>query len=128
MVCNGIISSNMMYIEIEYSKSWATTTVAGDMISTTTASIEYCSMSHRFVKCDSYAEAFVFYHSDDYSEYETKSCRNGGRSGYDFYIVANIIDVVEEEHVEDRYAISCDIEGIEFDIDEIEELEEILGI
>lgn len=135
MVCNGIISSNMSFLTVKYSQNWGKAPVVGDIVSTTTSRLDYCSMSHQFTNCDSYAEMFVFFDSDDYSEYDERFCNDGGKYGYDFYIVASVVFIEETEdielidYVEDaNYVVSCDIDGFDFDIDEIEELEELLSL
>ena len=40
-----------------------------------------------------YAEVDVEYHHSDYSEYDPRTCRDGGCYGYDYYVVTKIHEV-----------------------------------
>ena len=70
----------------------------GDVVSTTTSTFPYDNYYGRFVNSDEltqYAEVEVEYHHSDYSEYDPRTCRDGGDYGYDYYIVTEIREVGE---------------------------------
>jgi hypothetical protein len=117
MICNGIINKNIRFLDVEYSQDGANAPVVGDMVSTTTSKFEYCSMSHQFMNCDSYAKIVVFPLKDDYSKYNMHLCEYGGAYGYNFYIVASVLSVVEDI----EYVVSCDIQEFQEELEELEE-------
>ena len=70
----------------------------GDVVSTTTSNFPYDNVYGCFVNPDQltlYAEVEVEYHHSDYSEYDPRTCRDGGDYGYDYYIVTEIREVGE---------------------------------
>ena len=70
----------------------------GDIVSTTTSNFPYDNCYGCFVNSDQltqYAEVEVEYHRPDYSEYDPRTCRDGGDYGYDYYIVTEIHEVGE---------------------------------
>ena len=75
----------------------------GDVVSTTTSNFPYDNCYGCFVNSDQltrYAEVDVEYHHSDYSEYDPRTCRNGGNYGYDYYVVTKIHEVGELYEVE----------------------------
>ena len=42
-----------------------------------------------------YADVDVEYHHSDYSEYDQRTCMDGGDYGYDYYVVTKIHEVGE---------------------------------
>ena len=70
----------------------------GDVVSTTTSEFSYDNYYGCFVNYDQltqYAEVEVEYHHSDYSEYDPRTCRDGGDYGYDYYVVTKINEVGE---------------------------------
>ena len=70
----------------------------GDVVSTTTSDFPYDNYYGSFVSANDltqYADVDVEYHYSDYSEYDPRTCRNGGNYGYDYYIVTEIHEVGE---------------------------------
>ena len=70
----------------------------GDVVSTTTSIFPYDNYYGCFVNSDQltqYAEVEVEYHHSDYSEYDPRTCRDGGDYGYDYYVVTKIHEVGE---------------------------------
>ena len=70
----------------------------GDVVSTTTSNFPYDNYYGQFVSSNEltqYADVEVEYHHSDYSEYDSRTCRNGGDYGYDYYIVTKIHEVGE---------------------------------
>lgn len=129
MVCTGLTSQNMCFVSIEYDY-YASTIKIGDFVSTTTSAFEYCSKQHYFRSTDVQASVLAFKIRENYSDYDETS-KYGGHYGYDFYIVSKVIstyDYGEDWRNEPLYT-SCDvdedfeIDELDFDIDEIEELE-----
>ena len=78
----------------------------GDVVSTTTSDFPYDNCYGCFVNSDQLtqnAEVEIEYHHSDYSEYDPRTCRDGGDYGYDYYIVTEIREVgelYENEEVE----------------------------
>ena len=66
----------------------------GDEVSTTTSTFSYDNVSSTFENdLNAYANVEVEYtHSDD-TEYNPRTCRNGGGYGYDYYTVTKIYEV-----------------------------------
>lgn len=70
----------------------------GDVVSTTTSEFSYDNYYGCFVNSDEltqYADVEVEYHHSDYSEYDSRTCRDGGNYGYDYYVVTKINEVGE---------------------------------
>ena len=70
----------------------------GDVVSTTTSNFPYDNCYGCFVNSDQltqYAEVEVEYHHSDYGEYDSRTCRDGGNYGYDYYVVTKIHEVGE---------------------------------
>ena len=70
----------------------------GDVVSTTTSTFPYDNYYGTFVSSNEltqYAEVEVEYHHSDYSEYDPRTCRDGGNYGYNYYIVTKILEVGE---------------------------------
>lgn len=68
----------------------------GDEVSVTTAEFPYNNYYGTFVNAEDltqYAEVEVKYTHSDYSEYDPRTCRDGGNYGYDYYIVTKIHEV-----------------------------------
>ena len=69
-----------------------------DEVSTTTSEFPYDNYHGNFVSYDElthYAVVSVEHTHTDYSEYNERTCRNGGGYGYDFYTVTEIHEVGE---------------------------------
>ena len=65
----------------------------GDVVSTTTSDFSYDNYYGCFVSSSEltmYADVDVEHVRSDYSEYDPRTCRNGGNYGYDYYIVTEI--------------------------------------
>ena len=70
----------------------------GDEISTTTSVFPYDNYYGCFVNAEDlsqYADVDVEYTHSDYSEYDPRTCRDGGDYGYDYYVVTKIHEVGE---------------------------------
>ena len=70
----------------------------GDVVSTTTSEFPYDNYYGQFVSSNEltqYADVDVEYSHSDYSEYDPRTCRNGGNYGYDYYVVTKIHEVGE---------------------------------
>lgn len=68
----------------------------GDVVSTTTSEFPYDNYYGSFVSANDltqYAEVEVEHHHSNYSEYDPRTCRNGGNYGYDYYIVTKINEI-----------------------------------
>lgn len=78
----------------------------GDVVSTTTSDFSYDNYYGCFVSSSEltmYADVDVEHVRSDYSEYDPRTCRNGGNYGYDYYTVTKIHEVgelYENEEVE----------------------------
>ena len=67
-----------------------------DEVSTTTSTFDYDNVSGTFANdLNAYADVEVDYLSSDYSEYDPRTCRDGGDYGYDYYVVTKIHEVGE---------------------------------
>ena len=67
-----------------------------DEVITTTSTFAFDNVSGTFANdLNAYAEVDVNYLFSDYSEYDERTCRDGGDYGYDYYIVAKIHEVGE---------------------------------
>ena len=70
----------------------------GDVVSTTTSEFPYDNYYSCFVDAknlNNYADVDVKFHHSDYSEYDSRTCRNGGDYGYDYYTVTKINEIGE---------------------------------
>lgn len=70
----------------------------GDVVSTTTSEFSYDNYYGCFVNSEEltmYADVDVEFSHSDYSEYDERTCRNGGNYGYDYYVVTEIHEVGE---------------------------------
>ena len=68
----------------------------GDEVITTTSTFDYDNVAGTFASdLNAYADVDVNYLFSDYSEYDERTCRNGGNYGYDYYIVTKIHEVGE---------------------------------
>ena len=68
----------------------------GDEVSTTTSTFDYDNVAGTFANdLNAYADVDVEYSYSDYSEYDPRTCRDGGDYGYDYYIVTEIREVGE---------------------------------
>ena len=70
----------------------------GDVVSTTTSEFSYDNYYGCFVNSEEltmYADVDVEYSHSDYSEYDPRTCRDGGDYGYDYYVVTKIHEVGE---------------------------------
>lgn len=69
-----------------------------DEVVTTTSEFPYDNYHGNFVSYDElthYAVVSVEHTHTDYSEYNERTCRNGGGYGYDYYTVTEIHEVGE---------------------------------
>ena len=70
----------------------------GDEVSTTTSDFAYDNYYGCFVDSEHLnmcARVDVEYTHSDYSEYNPRSCHNGGDYGYDYYVVTKVYEVCE---------------------------------
>ena len=70
----------------------------GDVVSTTTSDFSYDNYYGCFVSSSEltmYADVDVEHIRSDYSEYDPRTCRDGGDYGYDYYVVTKIHEVEE---------------------------------
>lgn len=70
----------------------------GDVVSTTTSDFSYDNYYGCFVSSSEltmYADVDVEHVRSDYSEYDPRTCRDGGDYGYDYYVVTEIHEVGE---------------------------------
>ena len=68
----------------------------GDEVSTTTSEFSYDNYYGVFANREDLtmcADVEVKYTHSDYSEYDPRTCRNGGNYGYDYYIVTKINEI-----------------------------------
>lgn len=141
MVCIGLINKNTVFKYFEFDNEWLNihNIEIGELFIETTAEFEFCSLSGHYTKNDSSIYGFFNHIGDDYSEYDQKLCNNGGAYGYDFYCLMAIEevsiaryesdnDVDVEIDIEEISTTSCDVMDVEFDIEELEEIEELLSI
>ena len=85
--------SEMM--RIYYNDEFETVNV-GDEVSTTTSTFDYDNVAGTFSSdLNAYADVDVEFTHSDYSEYDPRTCRNGGDYGYDYYEVTKIHEVGE---------------------------------
>ena len=68
----------------------------GDEVSTTTSTFDYDNVYGSFANdLNAYADVDVEHTHSDYSEYDPRTCRDGGNYGYDYYVVTKIREVGE---------------------------------
>ena len=68
----------------------------GDEVITTTSTFPYDNIAGTFSSdLNAYADVDVDYLFSDYSEYDSRTCRDGGDYGYDYYVVTKIHEVGE---------------------------------
>ena len=68
----------------------------GDEVITTTSTFSYDNVAGTFANdLNAYADVDVNYLFSDYSEYDPRTCRDGGNYGYDYYTVTKINEVGE---------------------------------
>ena len=85
--------SEMM--RIYYNDEFETVNV-GDEVSTTTSTFDYDNVAGTFSSdLNAYADVDVEFTHSDYSEYDPRTCRDGGDYGYDYYVVTKIHEVGE---------------------------------
>ena len=85
---------NMDKLFIEFSEDVELKT--GDVVSITTSQFPYDNYYGSFVSANDltqYAEVEVEHHHSNYSEYDPRTCRDGGNYGYDYYTVTKIHEV-----------------------------------
>ena len=67
-----------------------------DEVITTTSTFAFDNVAGTFSSdLNAYADVAVEYHHSDYSEYDPRTCRDGGDYGYDYYVVTKIHEVGE---------------------------------
>ena len=67
-----------------------------DEVITTTSTFAFDNVSGTFANdLNAYADVDVEHVSSDYSEYDPRTCRDGGDYGYDYYVVTKINKVGE---------------------------------
>ena len=82
-------------MRIYYNDEFATVDVGGE-VSTTTSTFQYDNVAGTFSSdLNAYADVDVEFTHSDYSEYDPRTCRNGGDYGYDYYVVTKIHEVGE---------------------------------
>ena len=68
----------------------------GDEVITTTSTFDYDNIAGTFSSdLNAYADVDVEFTRSDYSEYDPRTCRDGGDYGYDYYVVTKIHEVGE---------------------------------
>ena len=68
----------------------------GDEVSTTTSTFDYDNVAGTFASdLNAYADVDVEFTHSDYSEYDPRTCWDGGNYGYDYYVVTKIHEVGE---------------------------------
>ena len=66
----------------------------GDEVITTTSTFPYDNVAGTFANdLNAYADVDVEHVRSDYSEYDERTCRDGGNYGYDYYVVTKIHEV-----------------------------------
>ena len=85
----------MIKVIIYYNNEFESVNV-GDEVITTTSIFSYDNVTGTFASdLNAYADVDVEYLSSDYSEYDQRTCRDGGNYGYDYYVVTKINEVGE---------------------------------
>ena len=68
----------------------------GDEVITTTSSFAFDNVAGTFSSdLNAYVDVDVEFSHSDYSEYDPRTCRDGGNYGYDYYVVTKIHEVGE---------------------------------
>lgn len=68
----------------------------GDEVITTTSTFDYDNVAGMFSNdLNAYADVDVEHTRSDYSEYDPRTCRDGGDYGYEYYTVTKIHEVGE---------------------------------
>ena len=68
----------------------------GDEVITTTSTFSYDNVAGTFSRdLNAYADVDVEHVRSDYSEYDERTCRDGGDYGYDYYTVTKIHEIGE---------------------------------
>ena len=68
----------------------------GSEVTTTTSTFPYDNVAGIFSSdLNAYADVDVEHVRSDYSEYDHRTCRNGGNYGYDYYTITKIHEVGE---------------------------------
>ena len=68
----------------------------GDEVITTTSTFSYDNVAGTFSNdLNAYADVDVEYSHSDYSDYDERTCCDGGNYGYDYYVVTKIHEVGE---------------------------------
>lgn len=68
----------------------------GDEVIITTSTFPYDNVAGTFANdLNAYADIDVEFSHSDYSEYDERTCRNGGDYGYNYYVVTKIHEVGE---------------------------------
>ena len=66
----------------------------GDEVITTTSTFSFDNVYGTFTNdLNAYANVEVEHTNSDYSEYDSRTCRDGGNYGYDYYTVTKIYEV-----------------------------------
>ena len=66
----------------------------GDEVTTTTSTFAFDNVYGTFANdLNAYADVEVKHTHSDYSEYDPRTCRDGGNYGYDYYIVTKVHEV-----------------------------------
>ena len=82
-------------MRIYYNDEFETVNVGGE-VSTTTSTFQYDNVAGTFASdLNAYADVDVEHVRSDYSEYDPRTCRDGGNYGYDYYIVTQVHEVGE---------------------------------
>ena len=82
-------------MRIYYNDEFETVKV-GDEVITTTSTFPYDNVAGTFSSdLNAYADVDVEFTHSDYSEYDSRTCRDGGNYGYDYYVVTKIHEVGE---------------------------------
>ena len=68
----------------------------GDEVITTTSTFAFDNVAGTFSSdLNAYVDVDVEFSHSDYSEYDPRTCRDGGNYGYDYYVVTKIHEVGE---------------------------------
>ena len=75
-----------------------------DEVSTTTSTFDYDNVAGTFANdLNAYADVEIKYTHSDYSEYDPRTCRDGGDYGYDYYVVTKIHEVGELQTILEEF-------------------------
>ena len=79
-----------------YFNSEIETVKVGDEVITTTSTFAFDDVAGTFSSdLNAYVDVDVEFSHSDYSEYDPRTCRDGGNYGYDYYVVTKIHEVGE---------------------------------